>query len=161
MSSNTPKDEPKEVSRSDMFWNIIQVKMQCDVPRFLRNVLRFNGFTNVVSVKEMDDDDIKDLEDFVQSDKMKTLIPKTANLEDYYGDYVGNPTSFVISRGTKKMLKEIARYCREKWDSDGPPFFDPFNITNKTVFKSMDYSSKIMECSDRNSKGNGFYPLPN
>lgn len=149
-------DSPKLTNKSDLFWDLIQVKMQCEVPIYLRNLLHLNGFSNVVSVKEMDDEDITELENFVKTEKLKSLLPERYNPTDYFGQYA-DASSFEIPRGTRKMLKEISRYASEKWNSEGAAFFDPLDISNKMVLKTLDCSSRLGNINlDRNSKGNNF-----
>lgn len=122
--------------------------MQCEVPTYLRALLELKGFNNVVSVKEMDDDDIAELETFVQSE----CIKKNADLANYCGNYCNDIKSFEISRGTRKMLKQISNYCREKYSSVGPHFFYAFDATNRTFLKTM---KSVSECLNRNDTLNG------
>lgn len=111
--------------------------MQCEVPKFSRNLLKLKGFHNVVSIKEMEKADIDDLEAFAQSDAILRCIPKEADLGDYFGDYASNVQSFELAIGYKKMLREIIDFTYSKYSTEGPQFFDPLKNANLSMLRTV------------------------
>lgn len=110
------------------------------------------GFDNVVSVKEMSEDDINHLESFVTSGSMIKCVTNGADMTEYFGYYCNNVQSFEIPTGHKKMLKEITRYSYDKYATEGLQFFDPYDNVNQSILKILCNRYENMN-NDRRSKG--------
>lgn len=91
------------------------------------------GFSNAMTFKAIDDDDINYVENFVRSDLLQYFAPrqqstpKTNGVNDddcveadlsedvkqyFFGIYSSNPTKFVFLRGERKMLNALSDHVR-------------------------------------------------
>lgn len=116
------QSENLEMSDLDKFWNLIETKLGCNVPKHIQNILALNGYENAVSIKTLKSVDIQNLEKFVK-EGMKSRIPKDAELSEYYGCFASSPVDFVFLPGYRKLLEEIVDFINAKTSSDGPEFF--------------------------------------
>ncbi|KAJ6603682.1 hypothetical protein Bhyg_15487 [Pseudolycoriella hygida] len=78
----------------DKFWNVIEVKMRCNVPKHIQNILALND-----------------------------RIPEDSNLEDYYGSFGLTPDKFAFLPGYIKLIEEIVSFIKQKTELNGPEFF--------------------------------------
>lgn len=91
------------------------------------------GFSNAITFKAIDDDDINYVENFVKNDLVQYFvprqlsIPKTHDNDDddfadadlsedekhfFFGIYTSNPSNFVFLRGERKMLNALSEHVR-------------------------------------------------
>lgn len=111
-----------EMSYLDKFWEIIETKMGCNVPYYIRNILALNGYENAVSICTIEPEDIDYLQEYARKE-MHKRIPKDANLQDYYGFYAEKPAEFVFLRGHVKLLQGIVAFIKQEIESKGPDYF--------------------------------------
>lgn len=99
---------------NDEFWNGIEIITGFVVPMYIRNVLKFHGFDSALTVRLMDEEDIKEMEKFARSGVMQRISAGEVNLQDFYGPFVKSTKDFQFLRGHRKVLKDIAQFIREK-----------------------------------------------
>ncbi|KAJ6642670.1 hypothetical protein Bhyg_07623 [Pseudolycoriella hygida] len=95
----------------DKFWNVIEVKMGCNVPKHIQNILALNGYENAVSIKTITSEDMRSIQIFAQT-TMKDRIPEDSNLEDYYGSFGLTPDKFAFLPGYIKLIEEIVSFIK-------------------------------------------------
>lgn len=132
------------MSDVERFWNVIEMKMGCNVPKHIQNILALNGYENAVSIKTLTPQDITELEVFARSG-MESQIPEHANKLDYYGSYATKPKEFIFLPGYKRLIIEIISFIKEKTTLHGPDFF---------VFKtSIDVKQPVSRATRFSIKG--------
>lgn len=122
------------MSDLEKFWNIIEVKMGCNVPKHIQNILALNGYENAVSIKTLTSEDFNQLQSFARSDMYKR-IPENSDLKDYYGSFYSTPEEFIFLPGYIKLIEEIVSFIKCKTASEGPNFFVFKSNINKIEFK--------------------------
>lgn len=131
MAAKDPKDE------CDIFWNTIERETGAQIPRYIRNILNFNGFNSALSMQLLDESDLNDIESLVQSGTMKSLLPKDFDFETIYGPFHQSIDKFTFLRGHRKCLLAIKDHIQEK----GSKNINKTNIFNHTAGKSKNDSS--------------------
>ncbi|KAJ6647511.1 hypothetical protein Bhyg_02734 [Pseudolycoriella hygida] len=121
----------------DKFWNVIEVKMGCNVPKHIQNIVALNGYENAVSIKTITSEDMRSMQIFAQT-TMKDRIPEDSNLEDYYGSFGPTPDKFAFLPGYIKLIEEIVSFIKQKTELNGPEFF---------AFKSKTVPNEIKRAS--------------
>ncbi|KAJ6647617.1 hypothetical protein Bhyg_02840 [Pseudolycoriella hygida] len=116
----------------DKFWNVTEVKMGCNVPKHIQNILALNGYENAVSIKTITSEDMRSMQIFAQT-TMKDRIP-----EDYYGSFGLTPDKFAFLPGYIKLIEEIVSFIKQKTKLNGPQFF---------AFKSKTVPNEIKRAS--------------
>lgn len=111
-----------ELEHVYQFWNLIEAKMGCSVPKHIQHILAFNGYENAVSIKTITSADINMLETYAQTN-MQGRIPPNAELTHFYGNFVKSPDKFVFLPGYVRLIEEIVLYIKRKTSTDGPEFF--------------------------------------
>lgn len=103
-----PGETDKElVDEAIEFWKLIERTIGCTVPLYLKNLLRSQGFDNILAIKNIDQDDIEFLEKFARTEAYVDSKAKDVDLEKYLGNFRNSQSNFQILRGHKKMLAEI------------------------------------------------------
>ncbi|XP_011684609.1 PREDICTED: uncharacterized protein LOC105447963 [Wasmannia auropunctata] len=69
------------------WWNELETTLQTKIPIYLKNLLTFTGFDNILSLRSFSEENIKDLEEFGKSD-MEHFRDKQKPAQDYYFDYL-------------------------------------------------------------------------
>lgn len=117
------------IDDSNKFWSVIETKMGCIVPNYVRNILRLRGFDDAVSVSKITKDDIEALKHFAKN-SMNDMIPSNANRLDYYflAVYEKNPEAFEIAPGHVKLLESIIDFIKEKTVIHGHEYFNFYSI---------------------------------
>lgn len=96
------------------FWNSVESITGFVVPTYIRNVLKLHGFDSAMSLKLIDEDDIKEMENFAKSGGMLRTLVNGENKSDFYGPFVKSIAEFQILRGYRKVLLDISAFIREK-----------------------------------------------
>lgn len=122
------------MSDINKFWEFMEAKCGCNVPKHLQNILALNGYENALSIKTLTSNDLKDLQEYARKDMAKR-IPKDANMEDYYGCFVASPESFVFLPGYIRLIMEIVSIINLKSETDGPECFNFKSVSNVKVNK--------------------------
>lgn len=66
------------MSDVNKFWDLLESKMGCSIPKYLQNILAMRGYENAVSISMMTVEDIKELQSYVKTDEMKERVPDNA-----------------------------------------------------------------------------------
>lgn len=125
------------------FWDFIEAKMGCNVPKYVKNIFYLNGYENAVSIKTLKSADIVELQTFAQN-TMESRIPEDVDKSDYYGCFTMNTKEFMFLPGHIRLIEEIVAYINQKTALHGPEFFaSKPNIDRKrTVSKASIANSK-------------------
>lgn len=110
------------MSDVNKFWEVIETKLGCNVPKYIQNILALNGYDTALSIRTITMEDVQYLENYARND-MKNRIPQDADQKDYYGSFVDNPKEFSFLRGHVKLLQEIVSYIKTMTASKGADFF--------------------------------------
>lgn len=83
---------------------------------------RLCGFANVISLQDLDDDDVSEMENFVR-EKLLSYVngldsPKI-NKKDYFGPlYASDTTEFAFLPGDKKLMRNLTAYVKRTIESE-------------------------------------------
>ncbi len=127
------------------FWNNIENITCFVVPTYLRNVLKFHGFDSAMSVKLIDEDDLKAIENFVTSGGMLRTLKSDVDLADFYGPFVESLSDFRILAGHRKVLLGISALIREKE-------LQFFSNDPKPVINNVARRGRIDDCDTQNTE---------
>lgn len=106
-----------------LFWDLLESKFGCTVPTYIQNILSMNGYDNALSIKTITSEDITFFENFAKSEKMANMIPKDANLADFYGTFTTSTKDFCFLRGHVKLLEEMVKLINSTIASKGAEVF--------------------------------------
>lgn len=106
------------------FWELIQKKLGCSIPRYIVNILTLQGYDNALSLLEMNIDDICQLEEYARSDKFLKRIPKDATLKDYLGTFHDAQKEFELIPGHRKLLLQVVNFVTNNFKAKGTRFFE-------------------------------------
>lgn len=107
----------------DQFWSYIESKLYCNVPQYIKNLLRIRGLDDAVNMQSIDDEVIEQLEVFVKNGGLVPFIPNNANLKDFFGIFHQLQDKFKIVPGHKVLLKYIVEFVAQQTNAKGPEFF--------------------------------------
>ncbi|KAE8737720.1 hypothetical protein FOCC_FOCC016813 [Frankliniella occidentalis] len=119
----TDKDKPKE-PESDSFWKTVEKKMNCTLPKLLKNILENYGYDSLPAFRRFNASQIDNIEKFMQ-EKCFRLI-EANELKDYYGRFAKAPELYELG-GFRGVLEELADkfkndvHQRPSTSSKGPP----------------------------------------
>lgn len=101
--------DESQKSENDQFWSAVERHIKCQVPMYIKNLLKSQGFDNALALKKLDEEDVNFLEVFAKSEDYRKVlaISDQSNLDDFYGSYCDRPKEFQILRGHRKMLIEM------------------------------------------------------
>lgn len=117
--------DTSRIDDSNKFWNIIENKMGCIVPKYIRNILRLRGFDDPVSISTITKDDIEAFKKFAKT-IMKDMIPAGADPLEYYFHtaYAETPQTFEIAPGHVNLLVSIVQFIKEQTVIHGHQYFN-------------------------------------
>lgn len=150
----------------EKFWDLIENKFGCTVPKYLQNILALQGFDNALNIKTLKQDDYEFLQEYVRND-MNKRIPKDADLRDYYDTFHETPEEFVFLRGHLRLLEEIVFIINKTIASKGYDIFNIHKTKSQTAKNrqgkidvqyhsdSMNSYEKMIKCNN-SSYGNRF-----
>lgn len=96
----------QDFRHADQLWGYIEGKLYCNVPKYIKNLLRVRGLDDPASLQSIDDDIIKQLEVFVKNGGLTPFIPNSAtNLKDFFGIFHQFQQDFEILPGHKVCIK--------------------------------------------------------
>lgn len=114
----------QEFYNVDEFWGYVEGKLHCNVPKYIKNLLRIKCLDDPISVQTIDDSVMAQLELFVRGGGLNPFIPNnTTNLKDFFGIYHQIPDKFKITIGHKILLRVIVEYVIEQVSANGPTFY--------------------------------------
>lgn len=113
------------MSQSDCekFWDLIEVKFGCSVPRYVQNILALNGYDNALSVKTIGAEDMEYFQKYAREEMHKS-VPQNADLRDYYGSFYKSKEDFVFLRGHVKLIEQIVFLINTTIASKGTEVFN-------------------------------------
>jgi len=116
---------------SEIFWQKVEGELGAPVPNYIKNLCKFNGLDNPISIQCITEDVIKELEIFARTKMSKIIsdLDETVNLGDYFGLYGKDPQNFALSIGDKYLLLKVVEYVKSK-----PT--EHFSIKNINVYSS-------------------------
>lgn len=89
------------------------------------NIRSLSGFGDAITWKNIDDDDVDYVENFIKTKVLHVAQKmdgngKTDQLVDFSGEfYASSPNDFEFLRGDRKQIKEIVAYVKKVVDADG------------------------------------------
>lgn len=72
--------------RENSLWETLKKKLGFDIPSYLVNILTMQGFDNVLSVKDWNDDDLLHLETYVKSENFCKAFIRLPPISKLYRD---------------------------------------------------------------------------
>lgn len=148
------------------FFEVLENLMSIEIPNYLKNILTLYGLDNAPSMRNINDDLIKEIQKFVVED-MLCLIPTEKNLKDYFGNYANNIEKFKFVGGHILLMKELVIFINDTL-SRSPTLQDGFlvfkvpsapkevnlksSLTKKT--KSFNNNNKSNESSNSSNSSN-------
>ncbi|KAJ8959555.1 hypothetical protein NQ314_006238 [Rhamnusium bicolor] len=85
----------------------------CPIPKYLRQLLIYNGFDNITSLSEFNEQDLLNLEAFAKK-VLPKLMKDEVDRKQFYGIYAEDIELFSIASGHKKLLYKFVKQCNEK-----------------------------------------------
>lgn len=113
----------KEAYNPDEFWSFIESKIYCNVPQYLKNLLRIKGLDDAITIQLINDEVIEHLEVFVKNGGLIPFIPDNADLKDFFGIFEKIQDKFKIVPGHKVLLKYIVKFVVQQTNAKGPEFY--------------------------------------
>lgn len=129
---------------------------------FMSNYFRYCGFGRAISLKNIDDSAINDMEKFIRED-VSNLIPIDSAKEDFFGPFARNPKRFVFLPGHRHLIRELSSHVKKVVDRNGLKYFNTSNKFNETQTESETQSdekpttrahlflNKLMEAANQNA----------
>lgn len=99
--------EDDVLTESEM-WSVIERDIGA-LPVYLKNILSINGYNHLLSLEELDEQSIQDVEKFAR-ENMKNYVPNT---EAYFYIFKENPSDFRILSGHRKLLLKLRDRIRQ------------------------------------------------
>ncbi|KAK5640763.1 hypothetical protein RI129_002643 [Pyrocoelia pectoralis] len=97
---------------SDSFFEKIENELNVKIPGHLKHLLSLHGFANNLSLGDLSDTDILEIEHFTKT-QLKSVIKKE-EINKYLGLFTDNTDNFVIFGGEKKLLLKIKEHVNKK-----------------------------------------------
>ncbi|XP_037905818.1 uncharacterized protein LOC119648249 isoform X2 [Hermetia illucens] len=95
------------LSETEM-WAVIERDIGA-LPLYLKNILSINGYNHLLSLEELDETSIQEVEKFAR-ENMKNYVPNT---EAYFYIFKKNPADFRIVSGHRKLLLKLRERIRQ------------------------------------------------
>ena len=108
------KNCSSEEKKRNLFWSFVEHEMNINVPAYIKNIFRLQYLDNPETIAHLKENNILQLEDFVQSQLYADNIPENSNLINYYNMYHKCPQNFKFSIGHKIMILNISTFCKSK-----------------------------------------------
>lgn len=90
--------------------------MKLKIPPYLKNALLYTGYDNAASLKNLDEEDFEEMQNFVRNQFAELFSSRQMLLEEYFGIFSHNIKQFVILPGHKKLLKAISKFLSNSGD---------------------------------------------
>lgn len=138
------------------FWEYIESETGSHIPMYIRNLLKLNGFNSAMSIKLLDEEDLKEIENMVQTGAIKNVVPNATDLKEYLGPFNDTAEHFSFLRGYKKMLLSISSYVRDKGPENVGKNIKPVTVPEMFInrFKgSRNDSKSVTLTSQSNTQG--------
>lgn len=111
----------------DDFYSHIEKSLNTQIPVYLKNLLKINGYNSKIVLKNIGNNDFEAIENFAKNDLVE-IIPKS-EYKNFYGPYFFNsPNKFKITAGDKKLIQIISDFL--KGESSIKTFKDKATMTN-------------------------------
>lgn len=138
-------DDKENMDPCNVFWATIENETGSQIPQYIRNVLKYNGFNSAMSLKLLEEKDLDEIETIVQSKVFLGLIPSDGNKKEILGPFHDVMDKFIFPRGYRKVLLAISTYIREKGadrfcKAVKPPMFQESNQPLRRSMKGTDCS---------------------
>lgn len=102
----------QEVNVEENIWISIEKSLNIKIPESLINILNANGFDNQVSLSEMTEQMICNIEDFAR-DSLSVVISDEEERKRYFGIFFKQPELFKFNPGQKVLLLKIGEYTKD------------------------------------------------
>lgn len=118
---------------------LVREKFHEEVPLYLKNILKHSGYDNRLSLANITEKEINQIELFAKTQLKYILLKKSnVNYEEFYHLYNDNIEDFIILPGHKKFLLAIGEMCGEENNK----------MKLKESFFSDDYNTKRRKISN-------------
>lgn len=107
----------------DKFWNMVETKMGCTIPKYLQNLLAMRCYENAHSIKTNTLDDIQEMQKYIRSTEMMERVPKNADSRDYFGVFWATPNKSYVLPGHLKLILEVVEFLKLSIISKGMDYF--------------------------------------
>lgn len=96
-----------------VLFEFLESTLKIEIPVYIKNVLYFSGFDNLLSLMTLNENDISEIESFVRFDIVNFLEENNRSPEVFH-IFADNIEKFRIMLGHKKLLFKISDYIKEK-----------------------------------------------
>lgn len=94
------------------FFDKIELELNVKIPLHLKKLLTLHGFANNVSMRNISDSDITEIERFTKNE-LQNII-KSDKIAEYVGLFANNIENFLIFGGEKKLLFAMKEHIENK-----------------------------------------------
>ncbi|XP_077256268.1 uncharacterized protein LOC143894077 [Temnothorax americanus] len=95
------------------FWDKLEAEVGAFIPLHIRNICKYNGLDNPLSIRFIDESTIGDIEEFVRN-TMTKLLENVEDKENYFGVQHKQAENFKFNHGDKFLLISLAKHVRSK-----------------------------------------------
>lgn len=120
--------EPGEGPSLD-FFEEIEDELNVKIPGHLKKLLTLHGYANNVSMANLSESDVTEIERFTRSD-LKSIIKEDEIVAEYVGIFTSNVSGFLIFGGDKKLLFSIKEHVHQRTQNAGQ------SVKKKAIKKS-------------------------
>lgn len=158
----------------ELFWDKIEKSLCCTIPNYVKNIFKVQNLDNPIALSGVNEDIVKELQEFVRTDVYKSTIPSTddnsTKLSDFYGIYDKYPTQFQFTIGDKLMIFKVKDFVANKksgfWKtikqstktSSRSAITSPMTPTQEQSATSLNYRSEAKKIFKLLNKGKNTLP---
>jgi len=123
---------------------------QTKLPNYLKLLLSYASYDNIISISKCNDICITELERFAKEDLTKLLNEN--ELIEVFGTYHRNPSLFKIVDGHKKLLLHLKDICAKEVENISNKFCSKCNKNNSPCKEKTKRKETIMTCKEKRKK---------
>ena len=99
-------------SEDDEFFEVLEKCVEFKIPVAIKNVLKFNYYSNAVTLSKFDQNSIKEMEEVMRHEFNMNMVPIGSDTKDYLCRYINNQEEFKFIGGQIRIINSLADYCR-------------------------------------------------
>lgn len=115
MSVDSLKSSLRKCNGDEFFKNI-EKYLGCQIPINIKNVLKVNVYDNAYAMSILNDNQYKEMEEFIRCDFNSDMLGENQTAADFLGIYEKNRAKFKFVSGEKALMKNISKECLKLYE---------------------------------------------